>query len=90
MFKKLLRRQKAMGIEKPDDMLDFRLLSEIAVNNDGETDEEKVKSLIRLLRPNRNGDLSLLDFAKVRFHFAISRTTLLYVSPALLLHRVLT
>ena len=64
VFKKLMMRQNAMGIEKPDDILDFRLLSEIAVNKDGETDEEKVKGLIRLLRPNRNGDVSLIDFVQ--------------------------
>lgn len=50
----------------PDsDVLKFEVLARIAMGNDGKTlNQEKLEALIRLLRPDRDGSLSLLDFVK--------------------------
>lgn len=45
-------------------ILVFDTLALIALRRDGSLDEEKVKELIHEFRPDRNGNLSLLDFAK--------------------------
>jgi hypothetical protein len=43
----------------------FKTLSALAVNEeDGKTDRAKIKSLIQLFRPERNGAISKLDFIK--------------------------
>jgi hypothetical protein len=44
--------------------LKFDVLALLAVTETGEIDREKVRSLIKLFRPSREGMLSLLDFAK--------------------------
>jgi hypothetical protein len=45
--------------------LTFKTLSALAVDEeDGKTDLAKIKSLIKLFRPERNGDISKLDFIK--------------------------
>jgi len=44
--------------------LPFETLSLGAIDDRGILEEEKVKALIRLFRPDRNGDLSLLDFVQ--------------------------
>jgi hypothetical protein len=45
--------------------LTFKTLSALAVDEeDGKTDRAKIKSLIKLFRPERNGDISKLDFIK--------------------------
>lgn len=44
--------------------LTFDVLALLAVHDDGEIDEDKLKYLIALLRPDREGNLTLLDFAK--------------------------
>lgn len=60
VYEKLLRRQK----EK--DCLQFGTIAVIAIDPDGNVQQEKMKRLIRLLRPDREGMLTLLDFVKVR------------------------
>jgi hypothetical protein len=45
--------------------LTFKTLSAVAVDEeDGKADRAKIKSLIKLFRPERNGDISKLDFVK--------------------------
>ena len=45
--------------------LTFKTLSALAVDEeDGKTDRAKIKSLIKLFRPERNGAISKLDFIK--------------------------
>jgi len=45
-------------------VLDFDVLALLAIQRNGSLDEHKVRELIRLFRPDREGKLSLLDFAK--------------------------
>ena len=45
-------------------ILSFDTLALLAVHKDGTLDEEQLKELIRLFRPERDGNLTLLDFAK--------------------------
>ena len=47
-----------------DGVLPFETMARTAVQRDGELDYGKVKSLIRVFRPDRDGSLSLLDFAR--------------------------
>jgi hypothetical protein len=47
-----------------DKILRFDLIALLAVGRDGEMDEDKLKALIKLFRPERDGTLSLIDFAK--------------------------
>ena len=52
-------------IRTPDlDKLPFETISILAMDKDGVIDRDKMKSLIRLFRPDRDGSLSLLDFVK--------------------------
>lgn len=44
--------------------LSFDVLALLAVRRNGELDEEILRSMIKLFRPDREGRLSLLDFAK--------------------------
>eukprot|EP00550_Attheya_septentrionalis_P002041 CAMPEP_0198290392 /NCGR_PEP_ID=MMETSP1449-20131203/8286_1 /TAXON_ID=420275 /ORGANISM="Attheya septentrionalis, Strain CCMP2084" /LENGTH=1212 /DNA_ID=CAMNT_0043988897 /DNA_START=249 /DNA_END=3887 /DNA_ORIENTATION=- len=44
--------------------LPFETLCLVALDNEGKMDEEKLKALVRLFRPNRSGDLTMLDFIK--------------------------
>jgi hypothetical protein len=44
--------------------LPFETLCLVALDNQGKMDEVKLKALVRLFRPNRNGDLTMLDFIK--------------------------
>lgn len=44
--------------------LKFDCIALLALDKNGQFDEEKLKELIRLFRPDRDGNLSLLDFAK--------------------------
>jgi Mechanosensitive ion channel len=47
------------------EVLQFDVLARVALEPDGNTlNQEKVEALIRLLRPDRDGNLSLLDFVK--------------------------
>jgi hypothetical protein len=44
--------------------LSFDVLALLAINDDGEMNEQKVKQLIKVFRPERDGSLTLLDFVK--------------------------
>jgi hypothetical protein len=44
--------------------LPFSILSVLAINAKGEFEDAKIKSLIRLFRPDRQGNLGRLDFVK--------------------------
>ena len=44
--------------------LPFSILSVLAMDEDGEYVDAKIRSLIRLFRPDRLGNLSRLDFVK--------------------------
>lgn len=45
-------------------VLDFDVIALIARNDDGDLDEKMTKELIKLFRPDRDGNLTLIDFAK--------------------------
>ncbi|KAL3810970.1 hypothetical protein ACHAXA_005386, partial [Cyclostephanos tholiformis] len=45
-------------------VLPFSIVSVLATNANGDLVDAKIKSLIRLFRPDRNGDLSRLDFVR--------------------------
>lgn len=45
-------------------ILSFDVIASLAVRRNGDLDEEKLKALIKLFRPERDGTLSLVDFAK--------------------------
>lgn len=47
-----------------ENVLSFDVIASIAVGDDGQLDETKVKELIKLFRPDREGNLSLIDFVK--------------------------
>jgi hypothetical protein len=44
--------------------LHFNVLGLVALRQDGSLDQEKLKSLIKVFRPSRDGTLSLVDFVK--------------------------
>jgi hypothetical protein len=44
--------------------LHFNTIATLAVRNDGQLDEPLLKELVKLFRPDRDGTLRLLDFAK--------------------------
>lgn len=55
---------RRLMLKSPDpNVLKFRVLAEVAIQ-DGKLDQEKLKELIRLLRPQRDGSLPLVDFVK--------------------------
>jgi hypothetical protein len=45
--------------------LKFATLAEIATNNNGQINQKKMKRLIDVFRPNKDKELSLLDFTRV-------------------------
>ena len=47
-----------------EDNLNFEILALLGVTRHGDLDQEKLKELIRLFRPERDGTVSLLDFVK--------------------------
>ena len=53
-------------LEKPDSegVLQFDTIASLALLRNGEIDINKAKELIRLFRPDRDGSLTLLDFAR--------------------------
>ena len=53
-----------MDTEEETDVLNFDLLATIALAADGELNVDVLRDLISLLRPDRNGDLTLIDFVK--------------------------
>ncbi len=48
----------------PDVKLHFNILGLVALQPDGTLDQKKLKTLIKVFRPNRDGVLSLIDFVK--------------------------
>lgn len=50
--------------EDPNSPLPFSVFSVLALGDDGQLMTSKIKSLIRLFRPERTGELSRLDFIK--------------------------
>lgn len=46
------------------DVLHFDTIATVALNKDGTMNREKMKNLVRLFRPNRQGELSETDFVK--------------------------
>lgn len=46
------------------DRLPFDTIAVVAVNKDGVIDQKKMKNLIRIFRPDREGDLTMLDFVR--------------------------
>jgi hypothetical protein len=44
--------------------LQFDTLALLAVQPDGSLNEDKLSDLVKLFRPDRDGNLTLLDFAK--------------------------
>ena len=47
-----------------EEVLSFETMAFLALEDGGTVDEDKVKALIKIFRPNRSGQLSLLDFCK--------------------------
>jgi len=45
-------------------ILSFDVIALLAIQKDGKFDECKLRGLIKLFRPDREGNLTLLDFAK--------------------------
>jgi hypothetical protein len=58
VYERLLRRQGS------GDNLHFNTIAKIAVNKDGTINKEKLKELVRLFRPSREGELTMIDFVK--------------------------
>jgi hypothetical protein len=50
--------------KSPDKVFHFNILGLVALRSDGSLDQDKLKSLIKVFRPNRDGQLSLIDFVK--------------------------
>ena len=45
-------------------VLNFEVLCSVARNADGTSNKKKILELVKLFRPNRNGEISKLDFVK--------------------------
>lgn len=58
MYNRLLRGTPGATV------VSFDVIALLAIRKDGSLDEEKLRSLIKLFRPDRDGNLNLLDFAK--------------------------
>jgi hypothetical protein len=58
VYAKLLYRSNRDGV------LSFHVLAMLALNSDGSLKQEKIKALINIFRPQRDGSLSTLDFVK--------------------------
>jgi hypothetical protein len=62
-----------LNIGSPDsNTLRFDIMTLAAVDEDGEINTKQLKELIRLVRPDRDGNLTLLEFVKVRKHLSNS------------------
>lgn len=46
------------------DRLPFDTIAVVAMNKNGDINQKKMKELIRIFRPNREGELSMLDFVR--------------------------
>lgn len=45
-------------------LLDFETIAVLAMTEDGNVDQEKLKELLRLFRPDREGKLTMVDFVR--------------------------
>jgi hypothetical protein len=61
LYGKILKRQNKSDSR---DVLNFETLSAIALEKDSTLDQAKVRKLSRVFRPNRKGELSILDWCK--------------------------
>lgn len=52
-----------------DGVLSFHVLAMLALNSDGTLKQEKIKKLIQIFRPQRDGSLSALDFGKCYYQY---------------------
>jgi len=55
---------RLLSSHRDSQVLKFDALALVAVKSDGSLDVDKLKKLVRLFRPDREGNLTLLDFAK--------------------------
>ncbi len=58
VYQRLLKKTPDTGV------LHFDTLATLAIDKRGKLNKEKARALIRLFRPDRNGNLTLLDFVK--------------------------
>ena len=65
--------------QSPDRTLHFNVLGLLALQGDGSLNEEKLKSLIKVFRPDRDGRLKLIDFVKSVVCFDLSFCCLQYI-----------
>lgn len=56
---------KLVNIQEGDTNLKFATLAEIATDNNGVIIQKKMKRLIDVFRPNKDKELTLLDFTRV-------------------------
>jgi len=55
---------RLLAHQKSGNVLHFGTIAVVALNNDGTMDQDKMRELVRLFRPNRQGELSEIDFLK--------------------------
>jgi hypothetical protein len=68
---KLFQTLRGLDEESEETMeISFDVLALAAIDDHGNLDEVALKELIRILRPDRNGKLKLLDFVKVGHKYA--------------------
>jgi hypothetical protein len=53
-----------LTIESSDNTLHFRTLALTTMDKEGKLDEQELKDLIHVFRPNRDGSISMIDFCK--------------------------
>jgi hypothetical protein len=58
--------ERLVNIQEVTTNLQFSTLAEIAMDNRGQIIQKKMKRLIDVFRPNKDKELSLLDFTRVR------------------------
>ena len=58
VYERLLLRQS------PKEVLHFNVIAELAVDRDGSMNSDKMKELVRIFRPDREGILTMIDFLK--------------------------
>ena len=55
---------RLLGATPDETVLNFDVLALLAIDQEGALDEGKLKEVVRLFRPHRDGTLSALDFVK--------------------------
>lgn len=53
-----------MLLKSDENVLNFEVLCNVARNADGTNNRKKILDLVKLFRPNRNGEITKLDFVK--------------------------